>query len=170
MGGSSDLLADQSRMASGLTIRKTRPEDDADYARLLSLVMTAAYDEEALRDRRKRYSHKEWFERVAELDGKVVGIMELVESGSKRSAMCRIIVDPAHRRRGVGTALKAEVLHHPLYTRGKVFAQTRDDEPDSIKFAEQLGFERQAHVFESFIDPSQFDIAPSCCWAFSTLA
>ena len=160
MGGPQDMLADQPELAAELTIRQPRPDDDADYARLLSLVMTAPYDVQALRDRRQRYSHKEWFERVAELDGKVVGILELVESGANRNAMCRIVVDPEFRRRGIGKALNAEILGHPLYTRGKVFAQTRDDEPDSLKIAEQLGFERQAHVFESFINPSQFEIAP----------
>jgi ribosomal protein S18 acetylase RimI-like enzyme len=160
MGGPQDLLADQPELAAGLTIRQTRPEDDADYARLLSLVMTAAYDVDALRERRERYAHKQWHVRVAEVDGSVAGVAELVQSGAGAFAMCRIVVDPEMRRKGIGSSLLREVANHPLYGSRKVFAQTPDDDESAVRFVERAGFVREAHVFESFIDPGEFDIAP----------
>lgn len=143
-----------------MTIRGTLPGDEFDYARLLSMQMTAPYDVAALADRRKRYAKKEWHEQVAEVDGKLVGIAELVSTGAKDSAMCRIVVDQDYRNQRIGASLLEFVAKIPLFQRSKVFAQVRDDEPFSLDFAEKAGFVQQAHVFESFIDPSQFDIGP----------
>jgi RimJ/RimL family protein N-acetyltransferase len=152
------MLADQSELAKTLIVREPRESDDETYARLISMLMTAPYDVEALRERRMRYGHKQWFVRVAELDGRVVGVLELVESGAKQNAMCRVAVEAASRRQGVGSALMKSAQASPLYFCPKVFSQGRDDEPDSAAFAERYGFERTAHVFESFIDPSAFDL------------
>jgi len=143
-----------------MTIRGTLPGDEYDYARLLSMQMTAPYDVAALKDRRKRHAKREWHEQVAEVDGKLVGIAELVATGAQGSAMCRIVVDPDHRKQRIGASLLEFVTKIPLFQRSKVFAQVRDDEPYSLEFCEQAGFVKQAHVFESFINPSQFDIWP----------
>jgi RimJ/RimL family protein N-acetyltransferase len=160
MGGSQDLLSDQPKLAKGVTIREHRLEDDAEYARLISLVMTAAYSEQTLRERRERYAHKQWHVRIAELNGAVTGVAELVQSGAGAFAMCRIVVDPERRGQGIGASLLREVALHPLYNSAKVFAQTSDDDDSSVRFVERAGFRREAHVFESHIDPSEFDIAP----------
>jgi len=159
MGGPPDLLVDQSELAKTLIIREHRESDDEDYALLLSMLMTAPYDVQGLRDRRKRYEHKQWFVRVAESQGNVIGILELVESGAKKNAMCRVVVDPAHRAKGVGTALISQAKSSPLFDAAKVYAQCRDDEPESVAFAKRHGFQRMAHIFESSIDPSAFDLS-----------
>ena len=160
MGGPPDLLDDQSELAKTLIIREHRESDDEDYARLISMLMTAPYDVEGLRDRRKRYEHKPWFVRVAEIQGNVIGILELVESGAKKNAMCRVVVDPARRREGVGSELMKAAKTSPLFDAAKVYAQCRDDEPQSVAFAERHGFQCMAHIFESSIDPSEFDLSP----------
>ena len=152
------MRLDQSTLETSLTIRERRAEDDATYARLLSKVMTAAYDEAALRDRRERYSHKMSIERVATLDGQMVGFGELFESGA--GANCRIVVDEPFRGRGIGSSLMDSLRHHSLFERPKVFGQVPDNDKNAISFVERAGFKLQAHVFESFIDPSEFNLQP----------
>lgn len=154
------MRPDQLQLAPGLVIREDRREDDEDFARLLSMVMVAQMDGELLRDRRERWSQKYWFDRVAELDGTIVGILELNDSGSPGSKMCRIVVDPEFRGQGIGTALFKVIEDHPSYTSGKVFTEVRDNDPKSLEFAERLGFQVKAHAYESIIDPATFEIGP----------
>lgn len=160
MGGSQDMLADQPKLDKNLVIRETVPQDDEAFARLLSMVMVAQLDGELLRDRRQRWSHKYWFERVATIDDKVVGILEMNESGATGSKMCRIVVDPEFRGRGIGTSLLQQIESHPPYLSGKVFTEVRDDDPLSLGFAKKLGFSVKAHAYEATIDPAEFDITP----------
>lgn len=154
------MCPDQLQLATNLIIREDRREDDEAFARLLSMVMVAQMDGELLRDRRERWSQKYWFDRVAELDGDVVGILELIDSGSPGCKMCRIVVDPSFRGKGIGTSLLKIVEDHSSYLTGKVFAEVRDDDPKSLEFAEKLGFHVKAHAYEATIDPAEFDIAP----------
>lgn len=154
------MCPDQLQLATNLIIREDLREDDEAFARLLSMVMVAQLDGELLRDRRERWSQKYWFDRVAELDGKVVGILELNDSGAPGSKMCRIVVDPEFRGRGIGTSLLKVVEDHPSYLTGKVFTEVRDDDPQSLEFAKKLGFQVKAHAYEATIDPAEFDIAP----------
>lgn len=154
------MRSDQLQLDQKLTIRETRPSDDAEYARLLSLVMAAPYDVPLLNERRRRWSHKYWFVRVAEIDGKVVGILELNDAGSKTSATVRIVVDPDFRGRGIGTSMLENIQDNPVYTDRKVFGQSRDNDPRSLDFMKKHGLKQDAHVFESWINPQQFDLAP----------
>ncbi|MBC8064286.1 MAG: GNAT family N-acetyltransferase [Chlorobia bacterium] len=153
------MLTDQPKLASQLIVRENMPDDDAEYARLLSMVMAGPYDVELLRERRDRWKQKYWFVRVAELDGRVVGILELNDTGGFNCAMVRIVVDPDLRGQGIGTRLLKEIRDNPVYTDRKVFGEVRDDDPKSLSFVEKVGMATKAHVFESTINPQEFDLA-----------
>ncbi len=154
------MLTDQRKLDEKITIREPRLEDDADYARLLSMAMAAPYDVPLLRERRERWAQKYWFVRMAELNGRVVGILELNDAGGPTSATMRIVVEPELRGMGIGSRLFEEIREHPAYTDRKVFAQARDNDPASLRFLQNLGFQQDAHVFESWINPQEFDLAP----------
>jgi RimJ/RimL family protein N-acetyltransferase len=152
------MLSDQLQVAQRLTVREHRPEDDAVYARLLTMQMAAQLDVELLRDRWQRWSQKVWFIRIAELDGAPVGFLELCDAGID-CAMLRIVVEPELRGRGIGTALLQTALDNPMFTERKAFAEVRDNDPLSLRFAQKLGYRHKAHAYESMIDPSEFDIS-----------
>lgn len=159
MGGSSHLLPDQPKLAAPVIIREHRPEDDEVYARLLTMQMAATFDVELLRDRWQRWSQKYWFMRIAELDGQVVGILELCDAGTE-CGMLRIVVDPEYRGRGIGTALLQTAIANPVFAERKAFAEVGDNDPLSLRFAQKLGYQHKAHAYESTIDPAEFDISP----------
>lgn len=154
------MLSDQLQLDQKLIIREPIADDDADYARLLSLLMAAPYDVPLLRERRERWKQKYWFVRVAELDGKVVGILELNDAGSKQTAMARVVVEADLRGRGIGTSLLRTIEDNPVYTDRKVFAQCRDNDLRSLQFMKNLGMTQDAHVFESWINPQEFSLEP----------
>lgn len=153
------MLTDQRKLDQNLTVREPLPEDDAEYARLLSLVMAAPYDVATLRERRDRWRQKFWFVRMAILDGRVVGILELNDAGGPTSATMRIVVEPTLRGRGIGSRLFEEIREHPVYKDRKVFSQARDNDPASMRFLQKRGFKQDAHVFESWINPQEFDLS-----------
>ena len=148
------MFMSEQRLATDILIRPSEERDDVAFARLFSLLTSAPYDVQALRDRRKRYGERRSTSLVAELDGEVRGIAELMDSGAVGNAFCRIVVQPEFRRKGIGSKLAETLSGNPLFSAKKVFTQIRDDEPESLSFTESLGFRRKAHVFESYIDPS----------------
>lgn len=154
------MLSDQPSMAKKLIIAEHQIEDDADYARLLSMLMPTPYDVSILQERRERWKQKQWFIRTAKLDGQVVGILEICDAGNASSATLRIIVEPEFRGQGIGTRLLNEVLQNPMFTDRKVFVQCRDSDELSQQYVVKLGFQKDAHVFESWINPQDFDLQP----------
>ncbi|HJP82096.1 MAG TPA: GNAT family N-acetyltransferase [Fimbriimonadaceae bacterium] len=140
-------------------VRAPLQEDDNAIGRLISMVMIAPYDAEMIRDRRERYRHKQRYERVAALGTAVVGIAEITESGAPTCAMARIVIEPEYRNQGIGRRLLQELESSPVFQSSKVFAQVADNDERSLAFAKRQGFEVKAHVFESEIDPQEFDLS-----------
>lgn len=70
-------------------------------------------------------------------------------------------IDPEYRGLGLGRqlcdALEAYALEHGAT---EFESYVRDNEPRSLAFARQRGFEMERHVFESTLVPSAFDEAP----------
>lgn len=73
----------------------------------------------------------------------------------------QLLVDPAARRQGIGAALY-EALWPFLreHGAGRLEARARDDEPDSLRFAEARGFHIHRRSFKSTLDLERFDPAP----------
>jgi GNAT superfamily N-acetyltransferase len=72
-----------------------------------------------------------------------------------------LIVDPAYRCQGIGTALYAD-LEAFVRTHGavEVSIETGDDDLPSQRFAEKRGFHIDRHLFESVLDLDSFDESP----------
>jgi ribosomal protein S18 acetylase RimI-like enzyme len=82
---------------------------------------------------------------VAETGGRLVGSIIAAWNGW-RGSFYRLAVHPAHRRRGIGTALLREGEGR-LRRRGAVRldAVVAADGPDALAFWEAMGYERQAN-------------------------
>lgn len=72
-----------------------------------------------------------------------------------------VIVDPIHRRRGIGSALWQALLE-ALRAQGvvRLEADVRDDDTLSLGFAERRGFTIDRHLFHSILDLTAFDESP----------
>src|SRR3954447_15759551 len=72
-----------------------------------------------------------------------------------------LVVDPAVRQRGVGTALYAALLVF-VQEQGatRIDATVRDHFPEGLTFAERRGFVVDRHIFESILDLATFDEGP----------
>lgn len=72
-----------------------------------------------------------------------------------------VVVAPDARHRGLGARLAAESL---AFAReqgaARLDAEVRDNNPDSLRFAERLGFQKRRHIFESRLALSTFNEAP----------
>jgi GNAT superfamily N-acetyltransferase len=73
----------------------------------------------------------------------------------------RLEVEPAHRRRGVGGALLARLLHE-LRARGALVARAvaREDDPVAVGFLTRWGFAEVWRQIPSELDLAAFDAAP----------
>jgi GNAT superfamily N-acetyltransferase len=69
-----------------------------------------------------------------------------------------VMVDPAVRRRGVGTLLYQDALCVAgEQGAAELEAEVRDGDPASLAFAQHRGFEVSRHIFESTLDLTRFD-------------
>jgi GNAT superfamily N-acetyltransferase len=71
--------------------------------------------------------------------GRQVGLARVVTDGVTFSWICDVFVDPAHRGRGLGKRLVAEVLAHPDVKRTRAYLGTRD----AHTLYERFGFKRR---------------------------
>ena len=83
--------------------------------------------------------------------GRQVGFARVVTDGIIFSWVCDIFVDPAHRRRGMGKMLVAEVLAHPEVARTRAFLTTKD----AHSFYARFGFKRSQIMRRPIILPTQ---------------
>ena len=67
-----------------------------------------------------------------------VGFARIVTDGVTFSWLCDVFVDPAHRSRGLGKRLVAEVLVHPSVIDTRVYLGTKD----AHGLYERFGFQR----------------------------
>ena len=67
-----------------------------------------------------------------------VGFARIVTDGVTFSWLCDVFVDPAHRSRGLGKRLVADVIAHPSVCGTRVYLGTKD----AHGLYEQFGFQR----------------------------
>lgn len=100
---------------------------------------------------------------VAELGGQVVGYAHAVRDDWTEKGLywVHIVVAPASRRQGVGSALLTS-LHDWARPLGAttLLGEARDHLPESVHFAERRGFQTERHIFESTLDLSAFNEQP----------
>ena len=93
----------------------------------------------------------------------VIGYSGLVHEASApaHSFVVWVIVDPAHRRQGTGSALWQALLE-ALQKQGaaRLVSDVLDHDPASLRFAEQRGFSIDRHSFGSTLDLAAFDETP----------
>lgn len=147
-----------------LSIRPLHPESDLDgYLRVMHQV-----------DQFPR-SIAEWWERqrlaapgafrrylVAEQSDEIVAAAALLDHEmSANTVAARLVVDEAHRGRGVGRAMAA-AAEAALAERGPAALEVRvrDDDPGSRAWAERRGFRLHDHAIRSRLDLVAFDPAP----------
>ena len=69
-----------------------------------------------------------------------------------------VTADQRWRGQGIGSTLFAQVLSLATEQRAAILAtQVRDDQPESLAFAERRNFHLERHIFESVIDLATFD-------------
>ena len=95
--------------------------------------------------------------------GELIGFGEVQRKAWYPAGLYRfeLLVDPAYRRRGIGTGLANELTAFVRQHGGtRLSADVRDHLPDALQFAEQRGFEVDRHMFESTLDLPTFDETP----------
>jgi GNAT superfamily N-acetyltransferase len=134
------------------------------------MITTAIYSEDAppieeLQKMDEQRYDKLLFQRwVADLDGQVVGSGEYTQYLHKyhpQKFFLKIDVHPFYQHRGIGTALYDHLLQillplHPILIR----AQTRENQPQSVRFLSQRGFQEEQRKWESRLDLATFDATP----------
>ena len=69
-----------------------------------------------------------------------------------------ITTDKRWRGQGIGSTLFAQALELATEQHATILAtQVRDDQPESLAFAERRNFHLERHIFESVIDPATFE-------------
>jgi GNAT superfamily N-acetyltransferase len=72
-----------------------------------------------------------------------------------------LVTRPEHRRRGAGSALVADALDWARRNGvAELIARVRDDDAESLRFAERHGFRIDRHTYEWILDLAGFDESP----------
>jgi GNAT superfamily N-acetyltransferase len=110
---------------------------------------------------------------VAELDGRVVGYVFGFKNFFTRDSTTvfgRVVVDEAHRRRGIGTALHDRLADHAsALSAGSTLAHFLEN-PAGVAFATRLGYHEARAEQESVLDPRVVSEAPPPELELRTLA
>jgi N-acetylglutamate synthase-like GNAT family acetyltransferase len=80
-------------------------------------------------------------------DGKQVGVARILTDHGANSYLCDMVLEVAHRSRGLGTWFMKNVLDHPAVRNTRVFLVTRDAQ----LFYRKLGF--ATHPYECMVRP-----------------
>ena len=144
-------------------IRLANP--DQDYAQLVDIfnqVWSAPVSVEWLKNADERLGDSPIFRRSVCVNdaGDVMGYsiaLRMAHAADGR-IFIDVIVDPAQRKQGIGSALYDEVLAYALENGATLLdAEVRDDCPDCLRFGEKRGFFLDRHMFESTVDLATFD-------------
>ncbi|MBV6457025.1 MAG: hypothetical protein HONBIEJF_00130 [Fimbriimonadaceae bacterium] len=140
-----------------LTLREIDFEKDLEtYRRLRSLGETEPISEEYLRDSEKRFpATSKRLRLLAEVDGNPAGLAFWIAHQQYKQGMIwgQILVEPEFRGRGIGRALwSGATTRAKQLSFTRVWGECREDDPTSIRFAESVGGEKIAHIFESILD------------------
>ena len=111
----------------------------------------------------KRAKALKWARFLAEVEGQAVGYASYEQHRRMNhpgKLWVSVIVLPAFRRRGVGTALWQHLCREieqfdPL----RLFIGTRENFPEGVRFAEKLGFVEYFRHWESRLEPAAFRLA-----------
>lgn len=141
-----------------------RPLAPADYERVVAIANTAHNDPFSVDDFAHFITHCRpeipVLRLVAELDGAIAGYGEAIMPPWIRqgNAECNIVVDPALRGRSVGRALYEALLPFAIEQGAQRLVTTvQDHKPDYVAWAQRRGFEQKHHIFDSWINPAEFD-------------
>ena len=97
---------------------------------------------------------------VAEVDGEVVARAQAgldAHTMTKGAAWGGVIVDPNHRRRGIGTALLERLVHHLDELEATTWTTMIFDNDAGIAFAHGHGFRDERAAIASAVDPRTVD-------------
>lgn len=145
-----------------ITLRELTPADDARRAELLNLATAEPVTAANLADWRRSEDPRRITYRVGaeEDDGQLVGMAHALRDPwlDAGSFWLHVVVDPAVRRHGVGSALFGAVRDFAR-ARGatRYHAEARDTLPEALEFAQRHGFAVERHIFESTLDLASFD-------------
>ena len=92
--------------------------------------------------------------------GKIVGYSIVLRStdAAEGSFYLDVIVDPEHRKKGVGSSLYEEALAFAIEKGATIVdCEAYDNCPPCREFIEKRGFKLERHLFESVVDLERFD-------------
>jgi GNAT superfamily N-acetyltransferase len=151
-----------------MTLRNAIPgQDFPRIAELLSLINSEAVTVEGLEeDEARTLQGKFWQRWVVEDDtGRVVGYAMVIKYPSQPTGLfnLELVIDPDHRRRGVGEQLiKTALAYGREHGMQRLLTEISDSSSDAMRFAQKWGFAVSHHVFDSTlslagIELSKFD-------------
>jgi GNAT superfamily N-acetyltransferase len=150
-------------MTEAYTIRSAVPEQD--YTRIAELMNTferQVITAETIRTWDSRAGEGTIRCRLVAVDsqGRIQGYAVAAHDSWDKpgSFVLWVVVDPAERCKGIGARLYDDALAFAR-THGAAYlsADVMDSDPDSQRFAEKHGFQRNHHLFESTVDLRAFD-------------
>src|SRR3954469_7932003 len=98
---------------------------------------------------------------VAEIEGEVVGRAQAgldAHTMDARAAHGGVIVDPPHRRRGIGAALLERVERHLVGVDASTWTTMIFENDDGVAFARRHGFCDERSAVASAVDPRPVDL------------
>ncbi len=146
-----------------ITLRLLDPQSDfPQIADLLSAMQPEPVTVGGLEERHRRVATRRLQQEMVALDvqGQLVGFSHLWRESWKVAGKfgIEIAVAPTMRRQGIGSQLYANALaFFRQHGATQLEAEIRDNQPESLRFAQQHGFQTERHVFESTLDLASFD-------------
>jgi GNAT superfamily N-acetyltransferase len=141
-----------------------RPVDpDADFERvaeLMRLVWPADTSQKLKEAWRTQLDSRIFYTLGCNVAGSIAGVGQVMcnTSNDSESYRIRVVVDPADRRRGLGSLLYAELERFILAQGGtKISTFVWDGCDEGLRFASQHGFTQQGASFISVLDVASFD-------------
>ena len=145
-----------------LTLRELTPADDPRRVELLNLEASQPVTAADLADWRRSEDPRRVTYRVGAEDdsGWIAGYAHALREHWNASGLfwIYVVVDPAARRRGIGSLLFEAVRDFArAHGATRYHAEVRDTLPASLAFATRHGFAVERHIFESTLDLAAFD-------------
>ncbi|HEY7832694.1 MAG TPA: GNAT family N-acetyltransferase [Ktedonobacterales bacterium] len=147
-----------------LIIRPVTEDDAAAAATLLNLGASEPITAEQMRDRLRQPADQFRARLVAtDTAGRIVAYGQTARNAWNEPGLfwVHVAVAPDRRRQGIGSRLYG-AIHDALLARGATVlrGEARDHFPESLAFAEHLGFRVERHIFESTLALVGFDERP----------
>jgi GNAT superfamily N-acetyltransferase len=146
-------------MQTGAHVRETRPADHE----AIAVVLTRAYPTEPPIDGEtvtwalaRVDADRPHASLVAEVGGIIVGSAFLRGVPARPGLMLNLEVDPAHRRRGIGTRLLDAAVANVGETPLTMWTVISEEDVGSLMFAADHGFVERDRMFESSLDLTTF--------------